>query len=70
MTVPWIKRTGDEWTATVDRLSLKIRPKGDGRWSWQVFDGERVNPMATGVASSLGAAKTVTEQFVKRSGLV
>ena len=60
----------DDWSATVGPLSVKIQPKGDGRYNWQVFKGDALNPMATGVANSLGAAKTVVEQFVNRSGLV
>lgn len=48
-------------------LSLRIEPKGDGRWAWQVLKDQADNPMATGVASSLGAAKTVTEQFARRT---
>jgi hypothetical protein len=46
---------------------VKIEPKGDGRWSWRVFKGAQVNPMAAGIARSLGAAKAVVEQFVNRS---
>ena len=68
MTIKWTKKADDDWSARVDSFSLRIQPKGDGRWSWQVRNGESTNPMATGVASSLGAAKTVAEQLVKRSG--
>jgi hypothetical protein len=68
--IHWTKKPVDEWSASAGPLSVKIQPKGDGRWNWQVFKGEQLNPMASGVANSLGAAKTVVEQFVNRSGLV
>ncbi len=60
----------DDWSASAGPLSVRIQPKGDGRWNWRVFRDDQMNPMAAGVANSLGAAKTVVEQFVKRSGLV
>lgn len=66
----WTKTATGFIVCKVGPLSLKIEPKGDGRFAWQIFNGEARNPMATGVASSLGAAKTVTEQFAKRSGLI
>jgi len=66
----WEKAAGDRWSARVEPFTLKVEPKGDGRWSWQVFQGASPNPTATGIAASLGAARTATEQFVKRSGLV
>jgi hypothetical protein len=57
------------WSARIEPFTLDATPKGDGRWNWQVLkDGTR-NPVATGVASSVGAAKTACEQFAKRSGL-
>jgi hypothetical protein len=67
----WTKGAGDEWTCKCrpdTQFTLKVTPKGDGRWSWSVFSGEAVNPMATGIARNLGAAKNVAEQFVKRNG--
>ncbi len=70
MAIKWTKKPLDHWSASAGPLSVKIQPKGDGRWNWQVFKGDQMNPMATGVANSLGAAKTVVEQFVNRSGLV
>ena len=69
----WSKGAGDVWTTTGGPFALKVEPKGDGRWNWYVFNvssGQAKNPTATGVASSLGAAKTATENFVKRSGLI
>jgi len=70
LALPWTKKPVDDWSATVGPLTVKIQPKGDGRYSWQVFKGDALNPMAAGVTNSLGAAKTVVEQFVNRSGLV
>ena len=66
----WTKEPGDRWTARVEPFLLKVEPKGDGRWNWQVFKEPSPNPAATGIAASLGAARTATEQYVKRSGLV
>jgi len=66
----WSKDPKDVWTSKAGPFALKVSPKGDGRWNWQVLKDGIANPVATGVASSLGAAKTAPEQFVKRSGLV
>ncbi len=68
--IKWIKGAADAMSARVGPFVIKVVPKGDGRWAWQVFSGQAENPTATGLASSLGAAKRTTEQFVKRSGLV
>ncbi len=65
MKLAWSK-SGDAWTCSVEPFTMKVAPKGDGRWNWQVFKGS-ANPTASGVAASLGAAKTAAEQFVKRS---
>ncbi len=71
MEIKWKKsRDGKSVTAIVGPLSLNLTQTGDGRWSWQVVNGTAQNPMATGVAGSLGAAKTVTAQFASRSGFV
>ena len=69
MVIEWKKAAGDLWSASVPPFSLKIQPKGDGRWSWEIYSGDTPNPTASGVRPSLGAAKTATELFVKRSGL-
>ncbi|MBX3216744.1 MAG: hypothetical protein KF850_32210 [Labilithrix sp.] len=66
----WTKSAGDRWSACLGPFLSKVAPKGDGRWSWQVFRDEADNPTATGIASSLGAAKTAAEQLVRRSGVV
>ncbi len=66
----WTKDAKDVLTAKAGPFTVKITPKGDGRFGWQIFSGEALNPTATGVSNSLGAAKTTTEQFVKRSGLI
>lgn len=70
MDIRWKKQTPALVSAKLGPLLLKLEQKGDGRWGWAVFNAEAENPMATGVAGSLGAAKTVTEQFARRSGLV
>lgn len=70
MPVTWKKSERDVLTAEVGPFSVKVQPKGDGRWTWEVRDRDKPNPMATGVGASLGAAKTAAEQFVVRSGRV
>ncbi len=68
--IQWQKaRDGKLVSALAGPLSLRLTPTGDGRWNWQVFNGGAPNPMATGIANSLGAAKTVATQFAGRSGL-
>ena len=59
---------GDVWTSVVGPLSVRLEPRGDGRWAWSIHTGATPNPTATGLASSLAAAKNVVEQYVKRSG--
>lgn len=66
----WTKTPPGKLTSKVGSLLLEIEPKGDGRFNWRVFKADTQNPMASGVASSLGAAKTVIQQFATRSGLV
>jgi hypothetical protein len=69
--IAWKKaRDGKSVTAVVGPLTLDLSQTGDGRWSWRVMKAGTQNPIATGVAGSLGAAKTVTAQFAMRSGLV
>lgn len=66
----WTRTAGDRWTCAVPpeaRFTLEVSPKGDGRWVWQVFARDAVNPMASGVARNLGAAKSVAEQFATRN---
>ena len=67
MAINWTKKSGDVWSGRAGPLVLTIQPKGDGRWTWQVFDEGNPNPMASGVATSLGGAKNVVDQFVKRT---
>ncbi len=66
----WSKAPKDLWSCKAGPFLLKVEPKGDGRWNWHVFKDGTVNAVATGIGSSLGAAKTATEQFAKRSGLL
>jgi hypothetical protein len=58
------------FTAGVGPFVANVMPKGDGRWSWEVYADEARSPQATGVASSAGAAKATAEQLIKRSGRV
>jgi hypothetical protein len=67
----WTKAASEDlWTARAGPFSLKVRPKGDGRWTWEILKDEARDAMATGVARSFGSAKSVAEQFVNRSGLI
>jgi hypothetical protein len=68
MALTWNASPGELWTATAGPYLLEARPKGDGRWNWQVtLEGARAAE-ATGVARSLGSARTVAEQYVMRTG--
>ena len=69
MRIGWTKK-GEHWGADVGPFRVAVQPKGDGRWTWEVFADGASNPMARGVAASLGSAKTVVEQLVTRSGRV
>ena len=66
----WTKAPNDGLRCQAGPFSLVVAPKGDGRWNWQIFKEGTGNAVASGVAASLGAAKTATEQFAKRSGLL
>jgi hypothetical protein len=66
----WTKTADDRWICAGSAetpFTLEVAPKGDGRWTWKVVAGDAVNPMATGIARNLGAAKNVAEQFVARN---
>ena len=47
-----------------------VMPKGDGRWTWEIFADDARSSQASGIGSSKGAAKTAAEQYIKRSGRV
>ena len=50
-------------------FTMKVLPKGDGRWTWEVYPQKGQRTIAGGIVSSLGAAKTICENFANRSGL-
>ena len=59
----------ERWVCEADAgFTLKALAKPDGRWVWEVYAAGADRPMATGVVASLGRAKNVSEQFLKRSG--
>jgi hypothetical protein len=64
------KKKNDGFTVTVGPFVANVMPKGDGRWNWEVFADNARGSQATGVASSIGAAKTAAEMLIKRSGRV
>jgi hypothetical protein len=49
---------------------LKVTPKGDGRWDWVVYPQGGDRTIAGGIVNSLGAAKTICENFATRSGKI
>jgi len=49
---------------------VRLHRKGDGRWDWKIFADGAESPLAAGVSTTLGAAKTKCEQFVTRSGRI
>lgn len=67
---PAISGKGNAWHTKAGPFTLNVVPKGDGRWNWSVLKEGTTNPVASGVVSSLGAAKTATENYVNRSGLL
>ncbi len=67
--VSWTQQ-GDAWSGAEGPFIMKLGPKGDGRWNWEIFADGSENALARGVVNSLGAAKTACERFVARSGRV
>ena len=68
----WTK-DGTGWICRVPPdaiFTLKVQPKGDGRWTWEVYPRVGDRTIAGGVVPSLGGAKTISENFVNRSGLL
>ena len=63
----WTKK-GEGFTTTVGPFVTDVMPKGDGRWTWEIFADAARGSQASGIGSSKGAAKTAAEQFIKRSG--
>jgi hypothetical protein len=51
-------------------FTARVRPRGDGRWVWEIFQGATTTVIATGILASLGAARTAANNFVSRSGRV
>jgi hypothetical protein len=68
----WTKAEGDRWVcaAVGGRFNLKASPKGDGRWTWEAFAAGADDPMASGIVSSLPAAKNAAQQFLQRAGFL
>jgi hypothetical protein len=67
----WTKSGPDQWICRIPpdaRFTLKAFIKGDGRWTWEVYSGATLDPMASGIVGSLNAAKNAMEGFLKRSG--
>jgi hypothetical protein len=64
-------KDGSGWRCVVAPdavFTMKVQPKGDGRWTWEVFPRGGERTIAGGIVSSLGAAKTISENFANRSG--
>lgn len=65
------KKDGPGWKCVVSPdavFTLKVQPKGDGRWTWEVLPQKGDRTVAGGIVNSLGAAKTISENFATRSG--
>ena len=65
------RKDGAGWVCRVAPdtvFTMKVQPKGDGRWNWEVYPRGGDRTIAGGVVSSLGAAKTICENFANRSG--
>jgi hypothetical protein len=72
MAMKWTK-DGDGWVCRVPPdaiFTMKVQPKGDGRWTWEIFPQTGDRTIAGGIMSSMGAAKTVSENFANRSGKI
>lgn len=65
----WRKKDNG-FTVSVGPFVSNVMPKGDGRWTWEVFADNATSSQATGVGSSTGAAKTAAENYIQRSGRV
>lgn len=61
----WTKAK-ENWIGKVGELVLTVKPKPDGRWTWEVHKAGAPNPMAQGVANSAGQAKRNSENFAQR----
>jgi hypothetical protein len=67
------EKDGTGWICRVPPdaiFTMKVKPKGDGRWNWEIYPQGRDHTIASGTAAALGAAKATAENFAKRSGLV
>jgi hypothetical protein len=62
----WTKGPEGSLTSTVGTRTARIETRRDGRLAWSITQAEARSAMATGVANSLGAAKTTVEQFMMR----
>jgi hypothetical protein len=62
----WTKTAKGLLLSRVGPLSITIEPMGDGRLRWTILRDGKNGSEAGGVRSSLGAAKTAVEQFVRR----
>lgn len=67
--IAW-KKSGQTLRGEAGPFVVSVAPKGDGRYDWSVIEVGADSPQATGIGSSLGAAKNAAEQYVKRSGRV
>ena len=60
------KKSKDGWIGDFNNLKVDVKPKADGRWTWDVYKEGTPNPMASGVASSAGQAKRNSQNFAER----
>jgi len=69
--VTWSKKkTPDVLEGSVGPFVVKLTRKADGRWDWKIWADGKDDPLAAGVSTTEGAAKTKCDQFIGRSGRV
>lgn len=66
----WTRDAKGVERAIYEPFTAVVEPKPDGRALWQVFEGGKENPVASGVAASPGQGKTKSAQFIARSDKV
>lgn len=61
------KKTKEDFIARAGELTLHVKPKPDGRWTWEVTKDGAAGAMASGVANSANQAKRNSENFAQRA---
>jgi len=56
----------DGFVGRFEDFVLRVRPKGDGRWTWDATREGASSPLASGVANAANQAKRNAENFARR----